>query len=79
VTGAGYQAGMRGATLTYFGERVGGDQIVEIDGGAVRTVNDVLRTLDQHAPGDQVSVPTMRCRNGHNLGPTRRTVTLAAR
>jgi hypothetical protein len=48
---------MRGATLTYFGERVGGDQIVEIDGGAVRTVNDVLHTLDQHAPGG-ASAPT---------------------
>jgi len=63
----------------YFGELVGGDQIGEMDGRKVRTVNDVLGTLDRHAPGDIVEMTTVRCRNGHNVGPTQRTVALAAR
>jgi S1-C subfamily serine protease len=68
-------AGLRGGKPdSYWGEEVGGDQILSIDGRITETVNDVLEIVEDHTPGDQVVVQTRRCGRSERI----RTVTLGA-
>jgi len=54
------QAGILGLQRNRSGDYVLGDVIVEIDGVAVSTNDDMLNALEQHMPGDTVSVVTRR-------------------
>jgi S1-C subfamily serine protease len=55
--GPAAKAGLRGATRN---DPSSGDIITEIDGRAVRTVEDVAAYVDQKNPGDTVRVTYLR-------------------
>jgi S1-C subfamily serine protease len=53
-------AGMLGFRRNQRGEVFLGDVIIEVDGQQVITSDDLLNVLEQHEPGDTVSVTTLR-------------------
>lgn len=58
-TAAG-RAGLRGLQQTRRGGFELGDVIIEIDGQRVRNNDDLLNALEQHQPGDTVTIVTQR-------------------
>jgi S1-C subfamily serine protease len=57
---AGLRAGTKRATFQEQPWRVGGDIVTKVDGKTVRADADLARTLDDKAPGDQVTLTVVR-------------------
>ena len=62
--GAADHAGLRGGTeRAYLGNTpimIGGDLIVEIDGGKVETQQDLAQVMNKHRAGDTVKITVYR-------------------
>jgi S1-C subfamily serine protease len=55
------KAGLRaGRTETTEGLRIGGDLVVEVDGRAIRSPDDVLRALEDRKVGDEIEIEYFR-------------------
>ena len=61
------EAGLRGAWRTARGDIMLGDVIVAIDGREVRSNDDYLSIMEQHKPGDTVSVTVRRAEESRTL------------
>jgi S1-C subfamily serine protease len=64
--GAADRAGLRGGTeRAYLGNTpimVGGDLIVEIDGGRIETQQDLAQVMNKHRAGDTIKVTVYRAK-----------------
>lgn len=57
---AAASAGLRGTTQNWDGSLVPGDIVQQIDERTIHNTNDFLKALDQHQPGDTVTLSILR-------------------
>jgi S1-C subfamily serine protease len=58
--GAGERAGLRAVRITRGGDVLLGDVIVALGDYSVKTVDDLMNALEQHKPGERVTVKVLR-------------------